>query len=110
MFVGLDLLNTTSQSPDGSLDVLTLHTTQSTVPIRIQSIGLIEGRSAMRLTPEQFAALTPEQRVFGTLRNLQSIAQTEDMNANRDRIVRMIDRAISWEGRLGRRARPSRDR
>jgi hypothetical protein len=44
--------------------------------------------------------LQPEERVFGTLRNLQKIAETEDLNANRARILHMLDRALSWEGQI----------
>jgi hypothetical protein len=47
-----------------------------------------------------FAFLRPEELVFGTLRNLQKIAQTEDLKASRERILHMVDRALSWEGEL----------
>jgi hypothetical protein len=47
-----------------------------------------------------FAFLRPEELVFGTLRNLQKIAQTEDLKASRERILHMVDRTLSWEGEL----------
>jgi hypothetical protein len=45
-----------------------------------------------------FAFLRPEELVFGTLRNLQKIAQTEDLKASRERILHMVDRASLGRG------------
>ena len=44
--------------------------------------------------------LKPEDRVSGALRNLQNMAKTEDLNANRSLILHMLDRALSWDGEL----------
>ena len=47
-----------------------------------------------------FVSLTPKQRVFGTLRNLRKMAETDDLNASRAQIIRSLDRALSWEDEL----------
>jgi hypothetical protein len=52
------------------------------------------------LPPPNGCVVRPEELVFGTLRNLQKIAQTEDLKASRERILHMVDRALSWEGEL----------
>jgi len=45
--------------------------------------------------------MTPKERVFGTLRNLQRIvAETENLNTERERLETAIDRCISWESEL----------
>lgn len=45
--------------------------------------------------------MTPKERVFGTLRNLQRLVdEAEDLNEVRDRIAVAIDRCLSWEGEL----------
>jgi hypothetical protein len=45
-----------------------------------------------------FAFLRPEELVFGTLRNLQKIAQTEDVKASQERILHMVDGALLGGG------------
>jgi hypothetical protein len=45
--------------------------------------------------------MTPKERVFGTLRNLRRIvAETENLNTERERLATAIDRCISWESEL----------
>ncbi|MDH1341881.1 hypothetical protein EQ826_01625 [Ectopseudomonas mendocina] len=45
--------------------------------------------------------MTPKERVFGTLRNLQRLVdETEDLNALKDRLAVAIDRCLSWESEL----------
>jgi hypothetical protein len=55
--------------------------------------------------------LSPRERVFGTLRNLQRLAQEgEDLNAKRAIILRALDRAISWESEIVSANWPTADR
>lgn len=45
--------------------------------------------------------LSPKERVFGTLRGLIfRIANAEDLNSERERLVIALDRCISWESEL----------
>lgn len=45
--------------------------------------------------------MTPKERVFGTLRNLQRLVdEADDLNAIKDRLSVAIDRCISWESEL----------
>lgn len=49
----------------------------------------------------EWAFLRPEERVFGTLRNLRRIVKkAPDLNAERDLLLHMIERARSWEGQF----------
>lgn len=43
--------------------------------------------------------LTPEQRIFGSLRNMRAlVSDGADLNAEREALLRSLDRALSWEG------------
>lgn len=45
--------------------------------------------------------MTPKERVFGTLRNLQRLVdEADDLNVIKDRLAVAIDRCISWESEL----------
>ncbi|WP_324734109.1 hypothetical protein [Pseudomonas paeninsulae] len=45
--------------------------------------------------------MTPKERVFGTLRNLQRLVdEAEDMAAIKGRLAVAIDRCLSWESEL----------
>lgn len=45
--------------------------------------------------------MTPKERVFGTLRNLQRIVEeTTDLNTERERLATALDRCVSWESEL----------
>jgi len=87
-----EFMYTTSQSPNMSLDSKTADTTHSIDPTRIRSNGLTAGRSVIDFTPKE--------HVFGMLKWFKDFAETGDMNANRDHVVRMLERALSWEDEL----------
>lgn len=71
-----------------------MDTTQLHDPTLIQSPSLISGRSDME-------NITPKERVFGTLRSLIfRIANADDLNIERERLVISLDRCISWEEEL----------
>ena len=45
--------------------------------------------------------MTPKQRVFETLRNLQAaVCETEDLNVIRAKLRVALERCISWESEL----------
>ena len=45
--------------------------------------------------------MTPKQRVFGTLRNLQRLVdEADDLNTIRERLSVALERCITWEGEL----------
>lgn len=60
----------------------------------IQSPGLTD-------TATMKEPLTIEQRVFGAIYNFRRIIETEaDLNTCRERLRRMLDNALSWDGEL----------
>lgn len=55
--------------------------------------------------------LSPRERVFKTLRNLQKLAlESEDLNADRAAILKALERAVSWEDELKSADWPHADR
>ena len=45
--------------------------------------------------------MTPKERVFGTLKNLLKIIQSDaNLDADRARIALALERCISWESQL----------
>lgn len=65
-------------------------------PTRIQLPGETGGRRI-----EDMINFTPKQRVFGTLRLLiQFVEDSDDLNEERDRLIRSLGRALSWEACL----------
>lgn len=50
------------------------------------------------ISEEDIQAMTPKQRVFGTLQLLIEAAKTEpDLNDFRDQLVDSLEKAASWE-------------
>ncbi len=69
-------------------------TTELHDPTLIQTSSLMSGRFDIE-------NMTPKERVFGTLRGLIfRIANAEDLNSERERLVIALDRCISWESEL----------
>jgi hypothetical protein len=71
-----------------------MDTTELHDPTLIQPPSLIFGRFDIE-------NMTPKERVFGILRGLIfRIANAEDLNSERERLVIALDRCISWESEL----------
>ena len=86
------MLNVPSKSTSNTYPYIELD-----LPIFIQSPFLISGALLM----PDLINMTPKDRVFETLKNIANILEeSEDLNKDRDKLIKSMNNAISWECQL----------